>query len=66
MRHLTCFPGLQDTTLVLDFRVTALEENGGGSSNITGLDTRVSELEVLTSEQESRITTNQENIEGTK
>ena len=56
--------GLQDTTLALDFQVTNLEENGGGNANITGLETRVSDLESTTDEQETRITTNQEDIEG--
>ena len=55
---------LQGATLSLDYRVTNLEENGGDSGNITELETRVSDLEVATSEQETRITTNQENIQG--
>ena len=58
-----CISGLQDATLVLDYRVTNLEENGG-NANITDLETRISDLEVATGEQETRITTNQENIEG--
>ncbi len=50
--------------LTLDYRVTNLEENSGGSDNITELERRVSELEVAHAEQETRITTNQEDIEG--
>ncbi len=49
---------------MLDYRVSNLEENGGGNANITGLENRVSDLEVATEEQETRIATNQENIEG--
>ncbi len=56
---------LKDTTLALDFRVTNLEENGGGNANTTELENRVTELEVTIGEQETRITTNQEDIEGT-
>ena len=58
------FLGLQGTTLALDYRVTNLEENGGGNTNITQLETRVTELEVTAGEQETRTTTNQEDIEG--
>ena len=56
--------GLQATTITLDYRVTTLEENGGGNANITELETRVSQLEVTTGQLETRITTNQERIEG--
>ena len=58
------FSDLQATSIALDYRVTNLEENGGGNANITELETRVSELEVTTTQQETRITSNQENIEG--
>ena len=56
--------GLQDATLVLDDRLTNLEENGGGSVNLTALETRVSQLEVTTGEQETQITANEDAIEG--
>ncbi len=39
---------LQGTTLALDYRVSNLEENGGGNANVTELETRVTELEVTT------------------
>ena len=70
MDHVACIGyvyfeiGLQATVLTLNFRVTSLEENSGGSTNITELEGRVSDLEAPTGEQESRITANQENIEG--
>ena len=37
------FVDLQDTTIALDFRVTALEENGGddGNSSVAELEVRV-------------------------
>ena len=58
------FPDLQSTTISLDYRVTNLENNRGGGNN-TDLEARVTELEERTDEQELRIATNQENIEGT-
>ena len=57
-------PGLQAAELTLDYRVTNLEENSGGTDNIIELERRVSDLEVTNGEQETRITTNQEDIEG--
>ncbi len=57
------FPDLQSTAISLDYRVTNLENNRGG--NNTDLEARVTELEETTDDQELRIATNQENIEGT-
>ncbi len=55
---------MQSTTISLDYRVTNLEKNRGGGNN-TDLDARVTQLEETTEDQELRIATNQENIEGT-
>ena len=49
--------GLLATTLALDFRVTVLEENGGGDGNssIAELEVRVETLEGSTADHETRI-----------
>ena len=54
--------GLQDTTLDLDLRVTAIEENG--NQTISELDFRVETLEGTTADQETRLTTAETDIEG--
>ena len=46
---------LQATTLALNFRTSALEENVGGT-NITQMESRVSKLEVAIEGQSSNIT----------
>ena len=57
--HLPIFTALQDTTLILDFRVTALEENGGsnGNSSIAEQELRVETLEVTAADHQARIST---------
>ena len=55
--HNTHITDLQDQTLALDFRVTALEENGGGDGNssVAELEVRVETLEEITADHETRI-----------
>ena len=57
---------LQDTTLALDFRVTALEENGGGDGNssVAELEVRVETLEGTVTNHETRISTTESDING--
>ena len=57
---------LQDTTLALDFRVTALEENGGdgGNSSVAELEVRVETLEGTAEDHETRISTADADISG--
>ena len=57
---------LQDTTLALDFRVTALEENGGsdGNSSVAELEVRVETLEGTTADHETRISAAEIDING--
>ena len=57
---------LQDTTLALDFRVTALEENGGGDGNssVAELEVRVETLEGTAADHETRISTVEIDING--
>ena len=59
-------PGLQGTTLALDFRVTALEENGGGDGNssVAEIEVRVEALEGTAVDHEMRLTTAETDIEG--
>ena len=54
-----CIPDLQATTITLDFRVTALEENGGdgGNSSVAELEVRVETLEGTAADHETRIST---------
>ena len=64
---LTCFIlVLQDTTLALDFRVTALEENGGGDGNssVAELEVRVETLEGTAANHETRISATETDITG--
>ena len=58
--------GLEGITVALDFRVTTLEENtgDGGNSSIAELEVRVEVLEETSTNQESRLTTAEENIQG--
>ena len=63
------FPsGLQANTLDLEVRVGNLEENSGdnGNSSIAELELRVETLEDVTAEQETRIVTAEENIQGSE
>ena len=57
---------LQVTTTTLDFRVTALEENGGGGGNssVAELEVRVETLEGTAADHETRLTASEENIQG--
>ena len=57
---------LEDTTLALDFRVTALEENGGGNGNssVVELEVRVEALERTAADHETRISAAEMDIAG--
>ena len=57
---------LQASTLALDFRVTALEENGGsdGNSSVAELEVRVETLEGTAAEHETRILAAETDING--
>ena len=59
--------GLQASTLTLDFRVTALEENGGsdGNSSVAELEVRVETLERTATDHETRIFMTESDINGT-
>ena len=58
--------GLLATTISLDFRVTALEENGGDdwNSSIAELEVRVEKLEGTTADHETRISAAETDING--
>ena len=60
------FSDLQDTTLALDFRVTALEENGGsdGNSSVAELEVRVETLEGTTADHDTRISAVEADVNG--
>ena len=60
------FPDLQDTTLALDFRLTALEDNGGddGNSSVAELEVRVETLEGTAADQETRISAVEIDVNG--
>ena len=57
---------LQDTTLALDFRVTVLEENGGGDGNssVAELEARVETLEGTAADHETRISATESDVTG--
>ena len=57
---------LQDTTLALDFRVTALEESGGGGDNssVAELEQRVEALEGTATDHETRISATESTVTG--
>ena len=59
---------LQATTLALDFRVTVLEENGGGGGNSTvaELEVRVETLEGTAADHETRISTAEADVNGNR
>ena len=66
LQLILCFIGLQDTTLALDFRVTALEENGGddGNSSVAELEVRVETLEGTAADHETRISATETDLTG--
>ena len=53
---------LETTTMDLDSRVTIIEENG--NQTVTELEVRVETLEGTSADHETRITANEENIQG--
>ena len=57
---------MQDTTLALDFRVTVLEENGGGDGNssVAELEVRVETLEGTAADHETRISDAELDVNG--
>ena len=57
---------MQGTTLALDFRVTALEKNGGGDGNnsVVELEVRVEVLEETAEDHQTRISAAELNIDG--
>ena len=58
---------LQDTTLVLDFRVTTLENAGSeGNSSIAELEVKVEALEVTSADHETRLNMAESAVEGFK
>ena len=60
------FSDLQTTTLALDFRVTVLEENGGGDGNssVSDLEVRVETLEGTADDHETRISATETDVNG--
>ena len=66
LQLILCFTGLEDTTLALDFRVTVLEENGGGDGNssVAELEVRVETLEGTAADHETRISTAETDLTG--
>ena len=72
LNKITCFccffvsTGLLATTISLDFRVTALEENGGGDGNssVADLEVRVETLEGTAADHETRISAAEIDING--
>ena len=60
------FLDLQGTTIALDSRVTALEENGGsdGNSSVAELEVRVESLEGTAADHETRISDIEVDVNG--
>ena len=58
--------GLLATTIGLDFRVTALEENegGDGNSSVAELEVRVETLEGTAADHETRISATESDVSG--
>ena len=58
--------GVLATTITLDFRVTALEENGGddGNSSVAELEVRVETLEGTAADHETRISAAETDVSG--
>ena len=63
---LIVFVGLLATTISLDFRVTVLEENGGGDGNssLAELEVRVQTLEGTAADHETRISATEIDVSG--
>ena len=61
-----CVIGLLASTISLDFRVTALEENGGsgGNSSVAELEVRVETLEAMAADHETRISSTESDVTG--
>ena len=59
-------PDLQATMITLDFRVIALEENGGdgGNSSVAELEVRVEALEGTADDHETRISAVEADVNG--
>ena len=64
--HSYCIVDIETTTLALDFRVTALEEDAGdgGNSSVAELEMRVEILEGTADDHETRISTAENDIQG--
>ena len=62
----TVIVDLEITSVHLDARITILEENGGDDANssVAELEARVETLEGTVVVHETRLTVNEENIEG--
>ena len=58
--------GIQTSIVSLDFRVTVLEENGGGDGNssVADLEVRVETLEGTVDDHETRISTSESDVDG--
>ncbi len=56
--------GIQSDALLLENRVTVLEENGNDNSSIVELEIRVTAVEIENVDQTDSIVTNTEDIEG--
>ena len=63
-----CILNIRVFIVDLDFRVTVLEENGGGdrNSSVAELEVRVETLEGTAADHETRLTTAETDIEGKK
>ena len=63
-----CILNIRVFIVDLHFRVTTLEENGGGDGNssVAELEVRVETLEGTTADHETRLTTTETDIEGKK
>ena len=64
--HNLFFTDIETTTLALDFRVTTLEQNGGGDGNssVAELEVRVETLEGTTADHETRLTAAESDLQG--
>ena len=66
LQLILCLTDLQDTTVALDFRVTTLEENGGGDGNssVAELEVRVETLKATAADHETRISDTESDVTG--
>ena len=64
--HSSFITGVQTSIFALDFRVTTLEENGGGDGNssVADLEVRVETLEGTAADHETRISAAELDING--